>query len=48
MEKRKYGRYDEMLSMVGFGAILVTNEEPAEALRLVAKAIDRGINYFDS
>ncbi len=47
MEKRKFGKYDDMLSMVGFGGILVSKEEPDEASRLVAKAIDRGINYFD-
>ena len=47
MEKRKYGKHDDMLSIVGFGGILVTDEEPKEASRLVAKAIDRGINYFD-
>ena len=47
MEKRKYGKHDDMLSMIGFGAILLTKEEPDEASRLVAKAIDRGINYFD-
>lgn len=47
MEKRRYGKTDEMLSMVGFGGILVSEEEPSEAARLVRKAIDRGINYFD-
>ncbi len=47
MEKRQLGRTGEMLSVVGFGGIVVTNEEPAEATRLVAQAIDRGINYFD-
>ena len=47
MEKRKYGKHDDMLSIVGFGGILVSQEEPSESERLVAKAIDRGINYFD-
>ena len=47
MEKRKYGKYDEMLSIVGFGGILVTNEDAGEASRLVRKGIERGINYFD-
>ena len=47
MEKRKYGRHEETLSIIGFGGILLSQEEPAESSRLVAKAIDRGINYFD-
>ncbi len=48
MEKRKLGQTGEYLSMVGFGGIVVMNEEPEVAKRLVAKAVEeRGINYFD-
>lgn len=47
MEKRVLGRTGEALSMVGFGGIVVMNEEPASASRIVAQAVDRGINYFD-
>jgi aryl-alcohol dehydrogenase-like predicted oxidoreductase len=47
MEKRTLGRTGQSLSMVGFGGIIVMNEEPASASRLVAQAVDRGINYFD-
>jgi len=47
MEKRPYGKTGIMLSVVGFGGIVVTDEEPARAARLVAQAIERGINYFD-
>jgi aryl-alcohol dehydrogenase-like predicted oxidoreductase len=47
MEKRRYGRTDEMLSILGFGGIVVTNTEPAEASRLVGEAVDKGVNYFD-
>ncbi len=47
MEKRRYGRTDERLSVIGFGGIVVTNTEPAEASRLVGEAVDKGINYFD-
>ncbi|MGQ9630448.1 MAG: aldo/keto reductase [bacterium] len=47
MEKRKYGKTDEKLSVVGFGGIVVKDEEPSSASRLVAQAVDRGINYFD-
>lgn len=48
MEKRKLGRTDEYLSMVGFGGIVVNNEQQEDANRHVAKAAEeRGINYFD-
>lgn len=47
MEKRTLGQTGESLSIVGFGGILVMDEEPASASRLVAQAVDRGINYFD-
>lgn len=48
MEKRRYGKTDVMLSVVGFGGIVVTDETPATASRLVGHAVqERGINYFD-
>ena len=33
--------------MIGFGGILVTGVEPPVADRLVAEAVERGVNYFD-
>ncbi len=47
MEKRRLGKTGEMLSMVGFGGIVVMNETPEDSARYVAQAIERGINYFD-
>jgi len=47
MEKRPYGKTGIELSVIGFGGILVADETPEEASRLVAQAIDWGINYFD-
>lgn len=47
MEKRRLGKTNGILSVVGFGGIIVMDEEPASAKRIVARAIDRGINYFD-
>jgi aryl-alcohol dehydrogenase-like predicted oxidoreductase len=47
MEKRSLGKTGEALSVVGFGGIAVRDEAPASARRLVAQAIERGINYFD-
>jgi aryl-alcohol dehydrogenase-like predicted oxidoreductase len=47
MFKRKLGSTPEMLSVVGFGGILVMDETPEESSRIVAAAIERGVNYFD-
>jgi len=47
MERRRLGRTDVKLSIVGFGGIVVMNEDPSSASRIVGKAIERGINYFD-
>jgi aryl-alcohol dehydrogenase-like predicted oxidoreductase len=45
--KRPLGKTGEHLSIIGFGGIVVMNEEPNAAKNIVAEAIDRGINYFD-
>ncbi|MGA9351821.1 MAG: aldo/keto reductase [Anaerolineae bacterium] len=47
MEKRRLGKTGELLSMIGFGGIVVMDEEQSAANRFVAQAVDRGINYFD-
>jgi aryl-alcohol dehydrogenase-like predicted oxidoreductase len=47
MEKRRYGNTSEELSIIGFGGIVVKDTEPEEASRLVAKAVNAGVNYFD-
>jgi len=48
MEKRQLGKTGEMLTIVGFGGIVVMNEEQKSANQIVAKAVEeRGINYFD-
>ncbi len=44
---RPYGNTGVNLSIIGFGGIVVTNTEPAAASRLVAEAVERGVNYFD-
>jgi aryl-alcohol dehydrogenase-like predicted oxidoreductase len=46
-EKRSLGKTGEMLSMIGFGGIVVMNVSADEAARSVRNAIDAGINYFD-
>ncbi|MEW6750229.1 MAG: aldo/keto reductase [Candidatus Latescibacterota bacterium] len=47
MEKRAYGSTGWTLSVIGFGGIVVSQTRPDEASRIVAEAVDRGINYFD-
>jgi aryl-alcohol dehydrogenase-like predicted oxidoreductase len=47
IEKRSLGRTGMMLSMIGFGGIVVMNAKPENASALVRLAIDSGINYFD-
>ncbi|MBM3708807.1 MAG: aldo/keto reductase [Actinobacteria bacterium] len=47
MERRRLGKTEEELSIIGFGGIVVMNESKLDASRYVSKAIDRGINYFD-
>jgi len=47
MEKRRLGKTGAMLSVIGFGGIIVTNETPDKADEYVRRAIVRGINYFD-
>lgn len=47
LSKRTLGKTGEKLSVIGFGGIIVSNIEQAEADNRVAKAIDQGCNYFD-
>ena len=47
LAKREYGKTSEMLSIIGFGGIVVMDAEQDQANRAVAKAVERGVNYFD-
>jgi predicted aldo/keto reductase-like oxidoreductase len=47
MERRPLGRTGEKLSVVGLGGIVVSDLPQEEANRIVAEAVDRGVNYFD-
>jgi len=47
LEKRSLGRTGEMLSVIGFGGIVVKDVTPEEASAYVKSAIDAGVNYFD-
>jgi aryl-alcohol dehydrogenase-like predicted oxidoreductase len=45
--RRPLGRTGENLSIIGFGGIVVMDEDPKAASNIIAEAVDRGINYFD-
>ncbi|MBN1154570.1 aldo/keto reductase [candidate division KSB1 bacterium] len=47
MPRRKLGRHPEQLSIIGFGGIVVKDEDQSVANNAVARAFDRGVNYFD-
>src|SRR3954451_20994138 len=52
MEKRRFGRTGLEVSLLGFGcgAVggLMVNGDPADQERAVARALELGINYFDT
>lgn len=47
IEKRALGKTGEMISMIGFGGIVVDKATTEQAASRVKEAIDSGINYFD-
>lgn len=47
MQYRELGRTGQRLSAIGFGGILVMGAPQSEGNRLVASAVERGVNYFD-
>jgi len=47
LEKRSLGKTGEMLSVIGFGGIVVMDVTAEEASSSVKMAIDAGVNYFD-
>jgi aryl-alcohol dehydrogenase-like predicted oxidoreductase len=47
IEKRALGKTGEMLSMIGFGGIVVDKATTEQSASRVKEAIDYGINYFD-
>ena len=45
--RHRYGRTEEMISVIGFGGIVVKDVTAKKASDYVAEAVDRGVNYFD-
>src|SRR5258708_36527100 len=46
--RRPLGKTGEHLSIIGFGGIVVMNEDTGHSNNIVAEAVDRGLTYFDS
>jgi len=47
LPRRTYGDTGERLSIIGFGGIVVSGAEQDHANRVVAEAVEKGVNYFD-
>lgn len=47
LARRRYGSTDIELSVIGLGGILLSGAPQADANRIVADAVERGVNYYD-
>ena len=47
LPQRSYGDTGVRLSIIGFGGIVVSRVEQEHANRVVAEAVEKGVNYFD-
>jgi aryl-alcohol dehydrogenase-like predicted oxidoreductase len=47
LPRRAFGDTGERLSIIGFGGIVVSGVEQDQANRVVAEAVEKGVNYFD-
>jgi aryl-alcohol dehydrogenase-like predicted oxidoreductase len=45
--RRPLGKTGEHLSIIGFGGVVVMNEDASHSKNIVAEAVDHGVNYFD-
>ena len=48
MEKVRLGRTELLVTKTAFGALPIQRISTAEAVKLVRRAVDGGINYFDT
>lgn len=48
MQMRKLGRTNIKVSAIGFGGIPIQRVEESEAIRIIKRAVDLGINFFDT
>ena len=47
LPRREYGKNRIPLSIIGLGGVVVMGVEQNHANRVVAEAVERGVNYFD-
>jgi predicted aldo/keto reductase-like oxidoreductase len=47
VDRRPLGRTGESISVIGFGGIMLNNTSPEFSSRLIARAYETGINYYD-
>ena len=47
LAKRAYGKTGIKLSIIGLGGLVINGLEQKQADKIVAKAIEKGVNYFD-
>jgi aryl-alcohol dehydrogenase-like predicted oxidoreductase len=47
LPRREYGKTGVKLSIIGFGGFMLDDTEQEFANRVVAAAVERGVNYFD-
>ena len=47
LPRREYGKTGVKLSIIGFGGFMLDDTEQQFANRVVAAAVERGVNYFD-
>src|SRR5216683_1966340 len=45
--RRPLGKTGEHLSIIGFGGVVIMNEDTGHSNNIVAEAVDSGVNYFD-
>ena len=48
MQKRRLGRTGLQVSIIGFGGTWISQKSKNQALKVVRRAFDLGINYFDT
>ncbi|MQY79909.1 MAG: twin-arginine translocation signal domain-containing protein, partial [Bacteroidetes bacterium] len=47
LPRRVLGKTGEKLSIIGLGGMVISGLEQAEANAVVARSVEKGINYFD-
>jgi len=48
MQRRMLGKTGAVLSVIGVGGLVPTGEKPSRVSQIVARAVDRGVDFFDT